>query len=67
MTNKRDAWDRKSKGEQYAAILYSQQTDKPTQDAMLTRQGGAKALEGSKLLSDHERGCVSKLGGTAKK
>jgi hypothetical protein len=64
MTTKKDAWDRKSKFEQYAAIVYGS-SDEETRKAMLARQGGAKALEGPNLLDHSTRGSTSPLGGTA--
>ena len=61
-------WDRKTRDERRANILFPHLASKDDQLAMksLAAGEGRKAPHQSKLLSDQERGCVSRLGGVAK-
>jgi hypothetical protein len=65
----KDNWWKRSKFERLAAVCYPHLTDNATRAEMaeVSRGERKKAPAPSPLLNDNERGCVSRLGGVAKK
>jgi hypothetical protein len=61
-------WEGKTEEERLANALYPHLSSKDDQQTMreIAAGEGRKAPHQSKLLSDQERGCVSRLGGQAK-
>jgi hypothetical protein len=61
------AWKDRPRSERLSAVLYPHLSDELRQKQMndAARQDGRRAPAQQKLLSDAERGCVSRLGGVA--
>ena len=59
-------WDKRDRFSKLANVLYPHMADKGTRTEMeqLARNEGKK-LSDPKLLKDHQRGCMSPLGGVA--
>jgi hypothetical protein len=61
-------WDRKSRLEKLASVMYAGHTDVETQREMASRARyeGKQPPKQAPLIADHKRGPVSPLGGTAR-
>ena len=62
-------WERKSKAEKLASVLYPDLAGQRSQQQMqeIARAFGRKPPQQQALLADKDRGAVSPLGGTAKR
>ena len=62
----RNTWSKRTRMEKLANVLFSDQADAGTRKEMadIAKGEGKRPPQGARLISDHQRGAVSPLGGT---